>query len=89
MAKGKGVGQGLGQKDGTRLKGQWDEVGPWVKGGKGLGHGGDSDITPEIFLGVFYDNLMLIRKGCWSNKCLLFDILSSDLDLPHILNHIF
>ena len=47
MAKGKGVGQGLGQKDGTRLKGQWDEVGPWVKGGKGLGHGGDSDITQK------------------------------------------
>ena len=23
MAKGKGVGQGLGQKDGTRFKGQW------------------------------------------------------------------
>ena len=39
MAKGKGVGQGLGQKDGTRVKGQWGGVGPWVKGGKGLGHG--------------------------------------------------
>ena len=23
MAKGKGAGQGLGQKDGTRVKGQW------------------------------------------------------------------
>ena len=23
MAKGKGVGQGLGQKDGTRVNGQW------------------------------------------------------------------
>ena len=33
MAKGKGVGQGLGQKDGTRVKGQWGGVGPWVKGG--------------------------------------------------------
>ena len=32
MAKGNGVGQGLGQKDGTRLKGQWGGVGPWVKG---------------------------------------------------------
>ena len=32
MAKGKGVGQGLGQKDGTRVKGQWGGVGPWVKG---------------------------------------------------------
>ena len=31
---------------------------------------------------------MLIKKGCWSNKCLLFDILMSDLDLPHILNRI-
>ena len=48
MAKGKGVGQGLGQKDGTRVKGPWGGVGPWVKGaGKGLGHGGDSDITQK------------------------------------------
>ena len=37
MAKGKGVGQGLGQKDGTRVKGQWGGSGPWVKGGQGLG----------------------------------------------------
>ena len=38
MAKGKGVGQGLGQKDGKRVKGQWCGVGPWVKGGgQGLG----------------------------------------------------
>ena len=37
MAKGKGVGQGLGQKDGTRVKGQWGGVGTWVKGGQGLG----------------------------------------------------
>ena len=29
----------------TRVKGQWGGVGPWVKGGKGLGHGGDSDIS--------------------------------------------
>ena len=35
MAKGKGVGQG--QKDGIRVKGQWGGVGPWVKGGQGLG----------------------------------------------------
>ena len=41
MAKGKGVGQGLGQKDGKRVKGQqWGGVGPWVKGGKGLGSWG-------------------------------------------------
>ena len=41
MAKGKRVGQGLGQKDGTRVKGQWGGVGTWVKGGdKGLGQGG-------------------------------------------------
>ena len=40
MAKGKGVGQGLGQKDGTRLKGQWGGVGTWVKGGQGLGSRG-------------------------------------------------
>ena len=47
MAKGKGVGQGLGQKDGTRVMGQWDEVGPWVKGEQGLGPWGDSDITQK------------------------------------------
>ena len=47
MAKGKGVGQGLGQKDGTRVKGQWGGVGTWVKGGKGLGQVGDSDITQK------------------------------------------
>ena len=73
MAKGKGVGQGFGQKDGTRVKGQWGGVGqgfgqkdgtrvkgamgwggvgPWVKGGKGLGHGGDSDITRNIHRGI-------------------------------------
>ena len=50
MAKVKGVGQGLGQKEGTRVKGQWGGDGDlgqwgamaWVKGGKGLsqGHGG-------------------------------------------------
>ena len=37
MAKGKGVKQGLGQKYGTRVKGQWGRVGPWVKRGQGLG----------------------------------------------------
>ena len=55
MAKGKGVGQGQGQgqKDGTRVKGKWGGVGPWVKGGKGLGHGGDSDITQKYSYGYF------------------------------------
>ena len=57
MAKGKGVGQGLGQKDGTRVKGQWGGVRSWGKGGQGLGSWGDSDITQKYFLGVFYDNL--------------------------------
>ena len=56
MAKGKGVGQGLGQKDKTRVKGQWGGVGTWVKGGNGFGQGGqglesgswgDSDITQK------------------------------------------
>ena len=48
MAKGKGMGQGLGQKDGTRVKGQWGGVGPWVKGEQGLGPwGGHSDITQK------------------------------------------
>ena len=47
MAKGKGVGQGLGQKDGTRVKGQWRRVGSLVKGGQGLGPWGDSDITQK------------------------------------------
>ena len=59
MAKGKGVGQGVGQKDGTRLKGQWGGVGTFVKGGRalvkggqGLGSGscGDSDITQTYIL---------------------------------------
>ena len=46
--RGRGWGQELGQKDGTRVKGQWGGVGPWVKGGgKGLGHGGNSDITQK------------------------------------------
>ena len=40
MAKGKEVAQGLGQKDGTRVKGQWGGLGTWVKGvGQGLGQG--------------------------------------------------
>ena len=25
----------------------WGGVGPWERGGKGLGHGGDSDITQK------------------------------------------
>ena len=47
MAKGKRVGQGLGQKDGTRVKGQWGGVGLGLRGGKGLRHGGDFDITQK------------------------------------------
>ena len=53
MAKGKGVGQGLEQKDGTRVKGQWGGVGPWVKGGgKGLGHGGILISPRNILRGI-------------------------------------
>ena len=33
MANGKGVGQGLGQKDGTRVKRQWGVWGLGLKGG--------------------------------------------------------
>ena len=52
MAKEKGTGQGLGQKDGTRVKGQWGGVGPWVKGGKGLGHGGILISPRNILRGI-------------------------------------
>ena len=44
MAKGKGVGQGLGQKDGTRVKGQW---GLGLRGARAWVMGGDSDITQK------------------------------------------
>ena len=40
LPNGQGKGGGAGathQKDGTRVKGQWGGVGPWVKGGQGLG----------------------------------------------------
>ena len=48
MAKGNGVGQGLGQKDGTRVKGQWGGVGTWVKwGARAWVREGDSDITQK------------------------------------------
>ena len=48
MAKGKGVGQGLGQKDGTRVKGQWGGEGTWVTwGGQGLGSGRGILISPR------------------------------------------
>ena len=53
MAKGKGVGQGLGQKDGTRVKGQWGGVGGLGQGGAWGSRGarawvrGDSDITQK------------------------------------------
>ena len=52
MAKGKGVGQGLGQKDGTRVKGQWGGVGPWVKGGQGLGPWGILISPTNILRGI-------------------------------------
>ena len=52
--QGQGGGKGLGQKDGTRVKGQWGGVGTWVKGGQGLGSRGarawvrgDSEITQK------------------------------------------
>ena len=54
MAKVKGVGQGLGQKEATRVKGQWGGEGTWVNGGQWLGSRGawawvrgDSDITQK------------------------------------------
>ena len=47
MAKGKEVGQGLGQKDMTRMKGQWGGVGTWVKGGQGHGSGQGILISPR------------------------------------------
>ena len=52
LPNGQGVGQGLGQKDGTRVKGQWGGVGPWVKGGKGLGHGGILISPRNILRGI-------------------------------------
>ena len=52
MAKGKGMGQGFGQKDETRVKGQWGGVGPWVKGGEGLGHGGILISPRNILRGI-------------------------------------
>ena len=52
MAKGKGVGQELEQKDGTRVKGQWGGVRPWVKGGMGLGHGGILISPRNILRGI-------------------------------------
>ena len=52
MAKGKGEGLGLGQKDGTRVKGQWGGVGTWVKGGQGLGSGGILISPRNILKGI-------------------------------------
>ena len=46
MAMGKGLGQGLGQEDGTRVKGQCSGVGAWVKEGARAWIG-DSDITQK------------------------------------------
>ena len=52
MANGKWVGQGFGQKDGTRVKGQWGRVGTWLKGGKGLGQGGILISPRNILRGI-------------------------------------
>ena len=52
MAKGKGVGQGLGQKDGTRVKGQWGGVGPWVKGARARAMGGILISSRNILWGI-------------------------------------
>ena len=52
MAKGKRVGQGLGHKDGTRVKGQCGGVGPWVKGGQGLGPWGILISPRNILRGI-------------------------------------
>ena len=45
--QGKGGGAGAWAERWDKGEGQWGGVGPWVKGGKGLGHGGDSDITQK------------------------------------------
>ena len=42
-----GFGAGLGQKDGTRVKGQWGGVWTWVKGKARAWVRGDSDITQK------------------------------------------
>ena len=47
MAKGNWVGQGLGQKDGTRVKGQWGGVGGLGSRGARAWVRGDSDITQK------------------------------------------
>ena len=52
MAKEKGVGQGLGQKDGTRVKGQWGGVGPWVKGARAWVMGGILISPRNILRGI-------------------------------------
>ena len=52
MTKGKGVGPGLGQKDGTRVKGQWGGVGTWISGGKDLGWGGILISPRNILRGI-------------------------------------
>ena len=54
MAKGNGVGQGLGQKDGTRVKGQWGGVG-WglgLRGARAWAMGGILISPRNIFRGI-------------------------------------
>ena len=50
MAKGKGVGQGLGQKDGTRVKGNGVGWGLGLRGGQGLGSWGGILMSPRNIL---------------------------------------
>ena len=52
MAKGKGVGQGLGQKDGTSVKGNEVGWGLGLREGKGLGHGGILISPRNILRGI-------------------------------------
>ena len=52
MAKGKGGGAGAWGERWEKGEGQWDLVGPWVKGGKGLGHGGILMSPRNILRGI-------------------------------------
>ena len=52
MAKGKGVGPGLGQKDGTRVKGQWGGLGHWLRGARVWAMGGILISPRNILRGI-------------------------------------
>ena len=45
--QGKEGGAGAWAERWDKGEGAMGSGGPWVKGGKGLGHGGDSDITQK------------------------------------------